>query len=95
MRHNSDPAVVSSPEFQNRFDGIGGRCKRSAEALRENAGPYPFEAITREEAMRERKRHIRIAAGAVIFFVIFCIVGSAVGIWINSHYYAMEMKSAE
>jgi len=45
--------------------------------------------------MKERKRHIRIAAGAVIFFVTFCILGSAIGIWINSHYYAMEMKSAE
>jgi len=45
--------------------------------------------------MNERKRHIRIAAWAVIFFVTFCIVGSAVGIWINSHYYVMEMKSAE
>jgi len=63
--------------------------------LHSNAGPYPFEAITREEAMRERKRHIRIVAGVVIFFVIFCIVGGAVGIWINSHYYAVEMKSGE
>jgi len=45
--------------------------------------------------MKERKRHIRIVPGAVIFFVAFCILGSAVGIWINSHYYAMEMKSAE
>ena len=45
--------------------------------------------------MKERKRHIRIAAGAVIFFVAFCILGSAIGIWINSHYYAIEMKSSE
>ena len=45
--------------------------------------------------MKDRERHIRIAARAVIFFVTFCILGSAVGIWINSHYYAIEMKSAE
>jgi len=35
--------------------------------------------------MKERKRHIRIGAGAVIFFAVFCILGSAIGIWINSH----------
>ena len=45
--------------------------------------------------MKEPKRHIRIVAGAVIFFVTFCLLGSAVGIWINSHYYAIEMKSGE
>ena len=42
--------------------------------------------------MKERKRHIRIAAGAVIFFVTFCILGTIVGIAINKHYYAMEMQ---
>ena len=43
--------------------------------------------------MKERKRHIRIGAGAVIFFVVFCILGSAVGIWINSHIHLREMKN--
>lgn len=45
--------------------------------------------------MKERKRHMRIVAATVIFFVTFCILGSAVGIWINNRYYAMEMKRPE
>ena len=45
--------------------------------------------------MNERKRHIRIVAGAVIFFVSFCILGTIVGIAINKHYYAMEMHEHE
>lgn len=40
--------------------------------------------------MKEPKRHIRIGAGPVIFFVTFCIVGTIVGIAINKHYYAIE-----
>jgi uncharacterized membrane protein len=42
--------------------------------------------------MKEPKRHIRIGAWPVIFFVTFCIVGTIVGIAINKHYYAMEMQ---
>ena len=42
--------------------------------------------------MKERKRHIRTGAGAVIFFVAFCILGTIVGIAINKHYYAIETQ---
>jgi hypothetical protein len=42
--------------------------------------------------MKERKRHIRVGVGAVIFFVAFCILGTIVGIAINKHYYAMEIQ---
>ena len=45
--------------------------------------------------MKERKRHIRIGAGAVIYFVVFCILGSAIGIWINSHIHLREMKNLD
>jgi len=45
--------------------------------------------------MKERKRHIRIGAGAVIFFVVFCILGSAIGTWINSHIHLREIKKLD
>lgn len=42
--------------------------------------------------MKDRKHHIRVGVGAVIFFVAFCILGTIVGIAINKHYYAMEIQ---
>ncbi len=41
--------------------------------------------------MKEPKRHTRIGAWPVIFFLTFCILGTVVGIAINKHYYALEM----
>jgi LytS/YehU family sensor histidine kinase len=33
---------------------------------------------------------MRIGVGVILFFVMFCILGTMAGIWINDRYYALE-----
>jgi hypothetical protein len=45
--------------------------------------------------MKRRSRNTRMRAGPIIFFVGFCICGTAAGILINNHYYAIEKAQDE
>ena len=39
--------------------------------------------------MTKKKKH-QIGLGVILFFVLFCLIGGAIGILVNNEYYANE-----
>jgi H+/Cl- antiporter ClcA len=52
----------------------------------------PRVALIGAQAMEPTKRNMRMKPGPIIFFIVFCIFGTVVGIMINNRYYAFEKQ---